>query len=160
MSGNIIYDYVLNFWSSVLTKEDPLYFVRRTEKAKAPRKGSQKSAGYDLYAAESVLILPKCKGNVSTDLSIKPPSGTYGRIAPRSGLANKMIDIGGGVVDEDYTGIVKIIIYNFSDDVFVVKEGDRVAQLVLEQIKTPELKEVEELPSTQRGTFGFGSTGV
>ena len=144
----------------IVGEEEPLYYVRRTNKAKTPKRGSLKSAGYDLYAAESVSIPPKCKGNVSTDLSIKTPSYTYGRIAPRSGLANKMIDIGGGVIDEDYTGIVKIIVYNFSDKVFIVNEGDKIAQLIIERIKTPKLEEVEELPFTHRGSNGFGSTGI
>lgn len=137
-----------------------LYVKLRTNKAKVPTRGSTESAGYDLYAAEKMTIQPKDKGLVSTGLSIKTPPGTYGQISPRSSLASKMIDIGGGVVDRDYTGIVKIIIYNLSNDVFVVNEGDRVAQLILQKIKTPPLAEVDELPSTKRGEGGFGSTGV
>lgn len=153
-------NWIMSFCERIVSPPPPLYYVRRSEKAITPKKGSPRSAGYDLYAAESVIIPPRSKGNISTDLSIGCPSGAYGRIAPRSGLANKMIDVGGGVVDADYTGIVRIIIYNFSDDVFVVEEGDRVAQLILENICTTELEEVDELPTTVRGDGGFGSTGV
>lgn len=138
----------------------PLYYVRKTDNAIAPERKSSGAAGYDLYSAKSAVVPAKGKGKISTDLSVKTPPGTYGRIAPRSGLANEMIDIGGGVVDGDYTGIVNIIVYNFSDDDFIVKKGDRIAQLVLEQIATPIAEEVKELPLTKRGEGGFGSTGV
>lgn len=141
-------------------QEEPLLFVKQSDRASTPVKGSTDAAGYDLYSAECMTIEPKCKGNVSTDLSIKPPAGTYARIAPRSGLADRMIDVGGGVVDRDYTGVLKIILYNFSDDALIIQEGDRVAQLILEKISCTTLKEVDELPKTQRGSRGFGSTGI
>lgn len=86
---------------------------------------------------------------------------TDGRIAPRSGLAAKnFIDVGAGVIDADYRGQVKVLLFNHSDADFVVKEGDRVAQLVLERIYTPEVVEVQELEESVRGAGGFGSTGV
>jgi dUTP pyrophosphatase len=89
------------------------------------------------------------------------PPGTYGRVAPRSGLAWKhSIDVGAGVIDEDYRGNVGVILFNLSDVDFEVKEGDRIAQLVLEKIVTPEVEEVEELDESARGAGGFGSTGV
>lgn len=88
------------------------------------------------------------------------PSGTYGRVAPRSGLAAKhMIDVGAGVVDEDYTGNVGVVLFNLGGEDFAVKAGDRVAQLVCEKIEHPELEEVERLEETERGEGGFGSTG-
>ena len=83
-----------------------------------------------------------------------------GRIAPRSGLASKhMIDTGAGVIDADYRGQVKVLLFNHGEADFEVKEGDRVAQLVLERIYTPEVLEVEELEESVRGAGGFGSTG-
>ena len=88
-------------------------------------------------------------------------AGTYGRIAPRSGLAvKKFIDTGAGVVDEDYRGPVGVVLFNHSEDDFEVKRGDRIAQLVLERIATPPVEVVEELDDTTRGAGGFGSTGV
>ena len=85
---------------------------------------------------------------------------TDGRIAPRSGLASKhMIDTGAGVIDADYRGQVKVLLFNHGEKDFEVKEGDRVAQLVLERIYTPEVMEVQELEESVRGAGGFGSTG-
>ena len=96
-----------------------------------------------------------------TDLSIRVPEGTYGRVAPRSGLAAKHhIDIGAGVVDEDYTGPVGVVMFNHAAEAFEVKRGDRIAQLVCEKICYPELEEVKELVKTERGSGGFGSTGT
>lgn len=82
------------------------------------------------------------------------------RIAPRSGLAAKhSLATGAGVIDYDYRGEVKLIIFNHSDTDFEVKAGDRMAQLVLERIVTPDVVVVEELEGTERGAGGFGSTG-
>lgn len=83
-----------------------------------------------------------------------------GRIAPRSGLASKhFIDTGAGVIDADYRGPVKVLLFNHADADYEIKEGDRIAQLVLERIVTPEVVEVEELEESVRGAGGFGSTG-
>ena len=89
------------------------------------------------------------------------PHGTYGRVAPRSGLAWKNhIDIGAGVVDEDYRGNVGVVMFNHADVQFEVKRGDRVAQLVCEKIAYPEIEELPSLDDTERGVGGFGSTGT
>lgn len=83
-----------------------------------------------------------------------------GRVAPRSGLAAKhSIDTGAGVIDADYRGEVKVILFNFSDTDFAIKEGDRIAQLVIERIYTPDVVVVEKLETSVRGAGGFGSTG-
>ena len=98
---------------------------------------------------------------MKTGISVAIPEGCYGRIAPRSGLAVKrFIDVGAGVIDADYRGEIGVVLFNHSDEDFVVKPGDRIAQLILEKIETPTVKEAEELPDTKRGTDGFGSTGV
>ena len=81
-------------------------------------------------------------------------------IAPRSSLAWKhSIDVGAGVIDSDYRGNIGVILFNHSDDTFVVNEKDRIAQLILERIATPPVVEVAELTETTRGAGGFGSTG-
>jgi dUTP pyrophosphatase len=81
--------------------------------------------------------------------------------APRSGLALKhSIDVGGGVVDADYRGPVGVVLFNHSDVDFAVKPGDRVAQMIIQVIATPEVAEVDDLDATVRGEGGFGSTGV
>lgn len=98
---------------------------------------------------------------VKTDIQIEVPTGCYGRVAPRSGLALKnSIDVGAGVIDEDYRGNVGVILFNFSEADFEVKKGDRIAQLICERIAYPNLVEVDSLTETARGEGGFGSTGT
>ncbi|KAM4602559.1 deoxyuridine 5'-triphosphate nucleotidohydrolase, mitochondrial [Polymixia lowei] len=137
-----------------------LKFAKLSEYATTPTRGSAKAAGYDLYSAYDYSIGPMDKAIVKTDIQIAVPSGYYGRVAPRSGLAAKhFIDVGAGVVDEDYRGNVGVVLFNFSKETFEVKKGDRVAQLVCERICYPDLVELETLDETERGAGGFGSTG-
>lgn len=76
-------------------------------------------------------------------------------------MANKhSIDVGAGVIDADYRGPVGVILFNFSDKDFKINAGDRIAQLILERIVTPEVVQVDDLDVTTRGAGGFGSTGV
>ena len=143
------------------TNNQSLRFVRVSNEARIPTRGSPRSAGYDLYSAVNITLEPRGKVIVTTDLIISVPEGTYGRIAPRSGLAaNHSIHVGAGVVDEDYRGIIKIILFNHSDIPFLIKEGDRVAQLICEKIISPDLLEVTSLGDTERGKNGFGSSGL
>ena len=143
------------------TNNQSLRFVRVSSEARIPTRGSPRSAGYDLYSAVNITLEPRGKVIVTTDLIISVPEGTYGRIAPRSGLAaNHSIHVGAGVVDEDYRGIIKIILFNHSDIPFLIKEGDRVAQLICEKIISPDLLEVTSLGDTERGKNGFGSSGL
>ncbi|XP_062860503.1 deoxyuridine 5'-triphosphate nucleotidohydrolase, mitochondrial isoform X1 [Trichomycterus rosablanca] len=138
-----------------------LKFAKLTENATAPTRGSVKAAGYDLYSAYDYSIPPMDKAVVKTDIQIAVPRGCYGRVAPRSGLAAKhFIDVGAGVVDEDYRGNLGVVLFNFGKETFKVKKGDRVAQLVCERICYPDLQELETLDETDRGTGGFGSTGT
>ena len=138
-----------------------LQVKRLSENAIVPTRGSPLSAGYDLSSAEETVIPAGGKGIVKTDLSIACPEGTYGRIAPRSGLAvKKFIDVGAGVVDADYRGPVGVVLFNFGKQDFVVQPGDRIAQLILEQVCMADVMEVDELTDTVRGAGGFGSTGV
>ncbi|MBN3277008.1 DUT protein, partial [Polyodon spathula] len=140
-----------------------LKFARLSDHATSPTRGSTKAAGYDLYSAYDYVIPAMDKAIVKTDIQIALPSGYYGRIAPRSGLAAKyFIDVGAGVVDEDYRGNVGVVLFNFSKE---IKKGDRIAQLICEKICYPELQEHEAsciytLDETERGAGGFGSTGT
>ncbi|KAK2626558.1 hypothetical protein QTJ16_003733 [Diplocarpon rosae] len=143
-----------------VSAEPPLLIKKLSDKARLPTRGSACAAGYDLYAAKATVVPARGKVLVETDLSMAVPAGTYGRIAPRSGLAAKhMIDTGAGVIDADYRGQVKVLLFNHGEEDFEVQEGDRVAQLVLERIYTPEVREVTELEESVRGAGGFGSTG-
>lgn len=142
---------------------DQLKVYLRSEKATTPTKGSALAAGYDLYASEDAVIPAQGQGLVATDISIIVPIGTYGRVAPRSGLAVKHgISTGAGVIDADYRGEVKIVLFNHSSKDFEIKSGDRIAQLVLEKIINADIVEItkEELDTTERGEGGFGSTGT
>ncbi|KAI0761711.1 dUTPase-like protein [Irpex lacteus] len=137
-----------------------LLIKRHSEKATIPTKGSPLAAGYDLYSAENKIVPAHGKALIDTQISVAVPAGTYGRVAPRSGLASKfMIDTGAGVIDADYRGVVFVLLFNLSDKDFEVKEGDRIAQLIIERIYTPEVLEVQDLDETLRGAGGFGSTG-
>ena len=103
--------------------------------AKAPTRGSAHAAGYDLYASKATTVPARGKVLVDTDISIAVPANTYGRVAPRSGLASKhSIDVGAGVIDADYRGPVKVLLFNLSEVDFKVEEGERVAQLIVERV--------------------------
>ncbi|KAF1349287.1 dUTP diphosphatase [Lizonia empirigonia] len=128
--------------------------------ATAPTKGSAFAAGHDLYSARDTVIPARGRAIVATDIAISVPVGTYGRVAPRSGLAAKHgIDTMAGVIDADYRGPVGVILANLSDVDFAVKTGDRIAQLIVEKIAMPEVVVVEKLEESVRGAGGFGSTG-
>ena len=132
----------------------------RSQDAVAPKRASAGAAGYDLTSIEEGTVPARGKAIVDTGISISIPTGTYGRIAPRSGLAAKhSISVGAGVIDADFVGTLKVILFNHSDNDFRFLKGDRIAQLVLEQIETPEVVVVDELDATERGERGFGSTG-
>ncbi|XP_055917682.1 deoxyuridine 5'-triphosphate nucleotidohydrolase [Eupeodes corollae] len=138
-----------------------LRFAKLTENAFEPVKGSTKAAGFDLRSAYDCTVPARGKQLVKTDLQIQVPEGSYGRVAPRSGLAVKnFIDVGAGVVDEDYRGNLGVVLFNHSDSDFEVKKGDRIAQLICEQIFYPELEQLDSLSQTERGEGGFGSTGL
>jgi len=99
------------------------FFIKRlVEEAVLPKKGSAGAAGYDLCSIEEVTIPANGKGKVRTGLSFMIPSDTYARIAPRSGLAWKnSINVGAGVIDEDYRGEVQVILFNHGTEDFIVK---------------------------------------
>uniref|UniRef100_A0A8D0H5T1 Deoxyuridine 5'-triphosphate nucleotidohydrolase n=1 Tax=Sphenodon punctatus TaxID=8508 RepID=A0A8D0H5T1_SPHPU len=123
-----------------------LRFAKLSENAVTPSRGSARAAGYDLYSAYNLEIPAMEKAVVKTDLQISLPPGCYGRVAPRSGLAAKhFIDVGAGVIDEDYRGNVGVVLFNFGKEAFIVKKGDRIAQLICERIYYPELEEVQLL---------------
>ena len=130
----------------------------------APERATQSAAGYDLRAAHEAIVPSRGRCLIKTDIAVAVPKGTYGRVAPRSGLTLKNgMDVGAGVIDEDYRGNVGVILFNHSDTDFVVKTGDRIAQLILEKIElvpTQEVFEIRDLGETERGARGFGRTGL
>jgi dUTP pyrophosphatase len=135
---------------------------RLSENATIPTQGTSFAAGYDLYAAEDTTIVCGTRKLVKTNISMEITPGYYGRIAPRSGLAYKSgIDVLAGVIDSDYRGDIGIILYNTDKNIdFVVKKGDRIAQIIFEACYTATLNTVENLDNTLRQSGGYGSTGV
>jgi dUTP pyrophosphatase len=128
--------------------------------ATVPTRGSDEAAGYDLYSLYPLKINPCERVVVSTGIAMKIPVGTYGRVAPRSGLALKNgIDVLAGVIDADYRGEIKVILINHDSKVVEFPAQSKIAQLIFEKIETPELEVVENLDDTNRGEGGFGSTG-
>ena len=150
----------MNPFNSISEDETELKFKKLTENATTPVRGSRYAAGFDLFSAEFKEILPRCHAVVNTDIGVILPRGTYGRVAPRSGLAvKKFVGVGAGVVDFDYRGNVGVVLFNHGTDSFRVKKGDKIAQFIVEKICVPRLIEVNELSETERGTNGYGSTG-
>lgn len=123
------------------------------------------AAGMDLYACvdEEVVIEPMKIKLIPTGISMSIPEGYEAQIRPRSGLALKygisLVNTP-GTIDSDYRGEIKIIMINFGNNPFLVKRGDRIAQMVINKIETPEIIETDNLNETERGKDGFGSTGL
>ena len=125
-----------------------------------PSYGSDGAIGLDLYAIEDGTIPAMAPLVIQTGIAFKPPPGTYGRVAPRSGLsARSGVIILGGVVDPDFRTGIGVIAMALPEPV-PFKAGDRIAQLVLERAVRARPEEVDELPDTARGERGFGSTGL
>lgn len=134
------------------------------EGARLPSYGSKEAAGADVYACleQPVTILPGETVFVPTGIALEVPVGCAGLIFARSGLAckrglapaNKV-----GVIDSDYRGEVVVALHNHSGEAYTVSGGERIAQLVITPVITPEYKEVDTLTDTDRGVGGFGSTG-
>src|SRR5258708_17658919 len=139
----------------------PLYVQPLQPEAHIPTRGTPESIGYDLYSTETIVIPPSERRTIGTGIAIQVPVGTYGRIAPRSGLAVKHnIDIAAGVIDPDYRGEIKAVLINNGQHPYYVTAGERVAQLILENAATEDIIVTELLNNTIRMHQGFGSTGM
>ena len=134
-----------------------------------PGYATEGAAGMDLRAflAEDIAIPPLGRARVPTGLKMEIPEGYEGQVRPRSGLAIKFgvtVLNAPGTIDSDYRGDVDVILVNLGAEVFTVKDGDRIAQLVIAPVSRADLNvvsaEESELSVTARGGGGFGSTGV
>ena len=133
-------------------------------KVQLPKYKTDGSSGMDLMAFldRPISIMPQKSELIPTGLCVAIPDNTELQIRPRSGLAAKnniSVLNTPGTVDSDYRGELKIILINLSKKPFIVKSGDRIAQMVLCPIAKSKFKEVKKLPRTIRGKGGFGSTG-
>ena len=129
-----------------------------------PRYARPDDAGLDLYAAETAVLKPGERALVPTGLAIAIPRGYAGLVMPRSGLALRhgvTVLNAPGLIDAGYRGELKVLLINHDETTTVtLARGERIAQLVISPVTTAELVEVDELPSSERGEGGFGSTGV
>lgn len=121
------------------------------------------AAGMDVVSAEDVILPPGGRHAVATGFRLAIPDGYEIQVRPRSGLALKhgiSLPNTPGTIDSDYRGELKIIMINLGDEAFAIKRGDRIAQLVAAPVQLAIFAEVAELSDTERGTGGFGSTGI
>jgi dUTP pyrophosphatase len=130
-----------------------------------PARATALCAGMDLRAAvdHDVRIDPGTTVSVPTGLRIAVPPGFEAQVRPRSGLALKnriLVPNSPGTIDADYRGEVAVILFNGGSDAFVIRRGDRIAQMVVKPVPLVELEEVDTLEETDRGAGGFGSTGL
>jgi dUTP diphosphatase len=128
-----------------------------------PSYAREGDAGLDLRAAHDATLEPGARGLVGTGLAVAIPVGFAGFVLPRSGLAlgqGVTVLNAPGLVDAGYRGELKVLLVNHGGAAITVRRGDRVAQLVIQRVERAELIEVGELPASERGAGGFGSTGV
>ena len=135
------------------------------DEAITPTRGSQSAAGYDLYACigvEEITIEPHTTRMIGTGIAMEIPEEYFGGIYARSGLSSKKGLRPGncvGICDADYRGEIKVPLHNDSDIPQSIRNGDRIAQLVIQPYLYVEFKNVNELSDTSRGAGGFGHTG-
>lgn len=136
-----------------------LYVIREWDDVIIPTRATPKSAGLDIYSPIKDVVPAHGKLLVNTKLRMYLPQGTYGRLAPKSNLANNhFIDVGAGVIDADYQGTIYVLLYNHGHRPYRIEEGEAIAQLILENITYPVIEEVTSFPgSTNRGTRGIGT---
>jgi dUTP pyrophosphatase len=138
-------------------------FVKDHENAQLPTYGTAGAAGADIYSVHEYAIAPGGHALVDTGLKCNIPEGFELQVRPRSGLAlkNKITVLNSpGTIDSDYTGKLGVILMNHSDTIFTVKPGDRIAQIVVAPVVQAKFEWAEETKDTERGSGGFGSTGV
>jgi len=130
------------------------------ELAKIPTKTNFTDAGFDLYSTINTVISPKQRKTVSTGISLEMPEHFAGLIWPRSGLSVKHgIDVLAGVVDSGYRGEIMVCLYNTSDENVTINAGDRIAQIIFQEVPRVIMEVHDSLGSSQRGDNGFGSSG-
>lgn len=123
-----------------------------------PIRAYANDAGLDLFATKDGWIFPKCRKTFGTGCHVAVPAGFVGMLTSKSGMMGKGVT-SRGTIDSGYTGEIRAVLFNQSWWFKRIKKGQKITQLVLMPIITPELELVEELEDTERGTGGFGSTG-
>lgn len=127
--------------------------------ATMPLRAHENDAGYDLYAREEQIVPARESAKFDTGVHIELPPNTVGFLKSKSGLNVNHGITSEGVIDVGYTGSIVVKLYNHSGYDYLVKKGDKISQLVILPIQTPDLELVTKLDETERGNHGFGSTG-
>ena len=140
-------------------KMKEIQFQKLQQEALLPTRAHEGDAGLDLYCVEDVSLEPGEGKIARTGVACAIEPGFYGQIADRSSLGKKGLKTAGGVIDASYRGEIGVILWNISSQPFLLKKGERLAQLIILPIATPRPVEVKELSTTLRGEGGFGSTG-
>ncbi len=143
-------------------------YIKRLQKdhpVSLPQYMTEGSSGMDLFAslAQEVTLIPGERKLIPAGISVAIPEGFEGQIRPRSGLAiQKGIGIvnGPGTIDADYRGEIGVLLINFGKEPFTIRNGDRIAQMVISPVTRVTLEEVDDLPPTRRQGGGFGHTGI
>jgi dUTP pyrophosphatase len=143
----------------------PIKRLRKNHPVLLPQYMTNASSGMDLFACLDVeeILQPGERKLIPTGLSVAIPEGFEGQVRPRSGLAIKHgigIINGPGTIDADYRGEIAVLLINFGTEPFTVRDGDRIAQMVISQVCRAAWQETEELPATERQEGGFGHTGI
>lgn len=130
------------------------------DKAIVPTRANNNDAGWDLYSITTRNIAPSQRVTIRTGISLEIPEEYVGLIWPRSGMSVKNgIDVLAGVVDSGYRGEIKVCLLNTSREWMDIKEGDRIAQILFQEVPHFQLQEVDILQNSDRGEGGFGSSG-
>ena len=134
-----------------------LSFVNMSANVVTPTRATERSVGLDFYSPEDYIIPPHSQFLIPTQIKLQIPLGYYGRLASKSSLAVlHQLHVGAEVIDPDYTGEIMVLMINAAPRVYSIKKGDPIAQLILEKVSIPILREMKELPPTVRGAQGCG----
>ena len=156
LNGNLIMLFLENILQIKLSRSSS-----STDVVEKPMKAYINSAGYDLFADESIEVSPNSRALISTGLKMQIPKGFYGQISPRSGIAlrNGVVAFS-GIVDSGYLGIVYVLLFNFSSKNFLVEKGNRIAQMIFKKCENVSFSFEDLTFDSERGVKGFGSSGL
>ena len=174
--SNVI-EKIVKYWNSLSQEEQEMLAellavrtgtvdcVKLSNGAEMPTRGSEQAAGWDLYAdlegADYITLAPGEYRKISTGIAIALPEGTFGAVYPRSGMATKrglVLANSTGIIDSDYRGPLIVALKNTSDELQIIKHGERIAQIVVQPYLSVNFNPVQSIGTTARGEGGFGST--
>ena len=134
-----------------------LPFVKMSANVVTPTRATGGSVGLDFYSPVDYVVPPHSQLLIPTQIKLQIPLGYYGRLASKSGLAIlHQLHVGAGVIDPDYTGEIMVLMINAASRDYSIKKGDPIAQLILEKVSIPILREIKEILPTDRGAHGCG----